>query len=181
MRFLLAAVLTIATVAPAQAADNRGTPQPATTPMPAAASPTPTPSPSQAPSQTPTVSSTPTTATKSVATQLSAIRELVAAQNYSSAKTALEQADQQFPNNADVNNLLGFVNRKLKQYAQSATYYTKALKIDPNHLGALEYQGELFMIQKKTALAKKNLDKLKKLCGVKCEEYLDLKKVIDKK
>ena len=175
MRFLLAAVLTIATVAPAQAADNRGTPQPATTPMPAAASPTPT------PSQTPTVSSTPTTSAKSVATQLSAIRELVAAQNYSSAKTALEQADQQFPNNADVNNLLGFVNRKLKQYAQSATYYTKALKIDPNHLGALEYQGELFMIQKKTALAKKNLDKLKQLCGVKCEEYLDLKKVIDKK
>ena len=175
MRFLLAAVLTIATVAPAQAADNRGTPQPATTPMPAAASPTPT------PSQTPTVSSTPTTATKSVATQLSAIRELVTAQNFASAKTALEQADQQFPNNADVNNLLGFVNRKLKQYAQSATYYTKALKIDPNHLGALEYQGELFMIQKKTALAKKNLDKLKKLCGVKCEEYLDLKKVIDKK
>ena len=181
MRFLLAAVLTIATVAPAQAADNRGTPQPATTPMPAAASPTPTPSPSQAPSQTPTASSTPTTATKSVATQLSAIRELVTAQNFASAKTALEQADQQFPNNADVNNLLGFVNRKLKQYSQSATYYTKALKIDPNHLGALEYQGELFMIQKKTALAKKNLDKLKKLCGVKCEEYLDLKKVIDKK
>ena len=181
MRFLLAAVLTIATVAPAQAADNRGTPQPATTPMPAAASPTPTPSPSQAPSQTPTASSTPTTSAKSVATQLSAIRELVTAQNFASAKTALEQADQQFPNNADVNNLLGFVNRKLKQYAQSATYYTKALKIDPNHLGALEYQGELFMIQKKTALAKKNLDKLKKLCGVKCEEYLDLKKVIDKK
>jgi tetratricopeptide (TPR) repeat protein len=177
MRLLLAAVLTIATVAPAQAADTGGTSQPAATPKPAATAVTPTPSPSQAPS----ASSTPTTATKSVATQLSAIRELVAAQNFASAKTALEQADQQFPNNADVNNLLGFVNRKLKQYSQSATYYTKALKIDPNHLGALEYQGELFMIQKKTALAKKNLDKLKQLCGVKCEEYLDLIKVIDKK
>jgi Tfp pilus assembly protein PilF len=177
MRLLLAAVLTIATVAPAQAADTGGTSQPAATPKPAATAVTPTPS----PSQTPTASSTPTTATKSVVTQLSVIRELVAAQNFASAKTALEQADQQFPNNADVNNLLGFVNRKLKQYSQSATYYTKALKIDPNHLGALEYQGELFMIQKKTALAKKNLDKLKQLCGVKCEEYLDLKKVIDKK
>ena len=177
MRLLLAAVLIIATVSPAQAVDTGGTSQPAATPKPAATAATPTPSPSQAPS----ASSTPTTATKSVATQLSAIRELVAAQNFASAKTALEQADQQFPNNADVNNLLGFVNRKLKQYSQSATYYTKALKIDPNHLGALEYQGELFMIQKKTALAKKNLDKLKKLCGVNCEEYLDLKKVIDKK
>ena len=113
--------------------------------------------------------------------QLSSIREAVAAQNYAAALTALQAADREFANNADINNLLGFVNRKLKQYSQSATYYTKALKIEPNHLGALEYQGELFVIQKKTALAKKNLDKLKKLCGVKCEEYLDLKKVIDKK
>ena len=175
MRLLLAALLSIVLFTPAQAADTGGAPQPATTPKPAATTPTPT------PSQTPTASSTPITTAKSLAAQLGAIRELVAAQNFASAKTALEQADQQFPNNADVNNLLGFVNRKLKMYSQSATYYTKALKIDPNHLGALEYQGELFVIQKKTALAKKNLDKLKKLCGVNCEEYLDLKKVIDKK
>jgi tetratricopeptide (TPR) repeat protein len=170
MRLLVAVLLTITLTSPAQAADTGGGNQPAATPKPAVAStPTPTPTP------------TPVNTTKSLATQLSSIREVIAAQNYSAALTALQAADQEFANNADINNLLGFVNRKLKQYSQSATYYTKALKIDPNHLGALEYQGELFVIQKKTALAKKNLDKLKKLCGASCEQYLDLKKVIDKK
>ncbi len=51
-------------------------------------------------------------------------------------------------------------------------------KINPNHLGALEYQGELFLQTKKVSSAKKNLAKLKKLCGENCEEYLDLKQAI---
>jgi cytochrome c-type biogenesis protein CcmH/NrfG len=172
MKLLVAVFLTITLTSPAQAADTGGSSQPTATPKPVAV-PTPTTS--------PTPSSAPVVTAKSLTAQLSSIREAVAAQNYAAALTALQAADREFANNADINNLLGFVNRKLKQYSQSATYYTKALKIEPNHLGALEYQGELFVIQKKTALAKKNLDKLKKLCGVKCEEYLDLKKVIDKK
>ncbi len=84
-------------------------------------------------------------------------------------------------NNADVNNLLGFASRKLGQYSQAGAYYVKALKIDPKHLGALEYQGELFVIQKKLTLAKQNLAMLKKLCGIDCDEYQDLKKAIGKK
>ena len=77
--------------------------------------------------------------------------------------------------------MLGYSARNLKQYKAAATYYTKALKINPSHLGALEYQGELFMLTKKTNDAKKNLAKLKSLCGVSCEEYLDLKKAIGSK
>jgi hypothetical protein len=34
---------------------------------------------------------------------------------------------------------------------------------------------------RKVSAAKKNLAKLKQLCGVNCEEYLDLKKAIGKK
>jgi hypothetical protein len=45
----------------------------------------------------------------------------------------------------------------------------------------LEYQGELFLLTKKVANAKKNLAKLKSLCGTSCEEYLDLKKAIGTK
>ena len=168
MKSLLLALLTLALLSPAQAADTGGASQPATVPK-------------QAETPTPTPSSSGGVATKSLASQLASIRLVIADQNYSQALTALQSADREYANNADVNNLLGFVSRKLKQYPQSATYYAKALRIDPNHLGALEYQGELFVIQKKNALAKKNLDKLKKLCGAKCEEYLDLKKVIDKK
>ena len=103
---------------------------------------------------------------------------MVYKKDYRNARAQLILVDREFPNNADVNNLLGFTSRKLKQYAASASYYTKALRIEPQHLDALEYQGELFVITKKIAMAKRNLVKLEKLCGVDCSQYKDLKKAI---
>jgi len=149
------------------AADRDSTPAPVVSAAPTPAKATPTPAPS--------------VAAKNVTTELTKIRTLIAAKNFSAALTSLQAADKTFPNNADINNLLGYSARNLKQYKPAATYYVKALKIDPKHLGALEYQGELFMLTKKTSDAKKNLAKLKSLCGVNCEEYLDLKKAIGNK
>jgi tetratricopeptide (TPR) repeat protein len=126
-------------------------------------------------------STTPTPTIKTVTSELSAIRILVDSGKYTTALTSLKSADKSYPNNADVNNLLGYTSRKLKQYTQAGTYYTKALKIDSKHLGALEYQGELFMILKKTSSAKSNLAKIKAICGTSCEEYIDLKKAIGNK
>ena len=149
------------------AADRDSTPAPVVSAAPTPAKATPTPAPS--------------VAAKNVTTELTKIRTLIAVKNFSAALSALKVADKTFPNNADINNLLGYSARNLKQYKPAATYYVKALKIDPKHLGALEYQGELFMLTKKTSDAKKNLAKLKSLCGVSCEEYLDLKKAIGNK
>ena len=149
------------------AADRDSTPAPVVSAAPTPAKATPTPAPS--------------VAAKNVTTELTKIRTLIAAKNFSAALSALKVADKDFPNNADINNLLGYSARNLKQYKPAATYYVKALRIDPNHLGALEYQGELFMLTKKTSDAKKNLAKLKSLCGVNCEEYIDLKKAIGNK
>ena len=152
---------------------DRSTPTTATTTTPApTATKTPTPTP------TPT---TPTAVAKTLSGELATIRAVIAKKDFTAALAALKIADKDFPNNADINNLLGYSARNLKQYKPAATYYTKALKIDPKHLGALEYQGELFMLTKKTADAKKNLAKLKSLCGVNCEEYVDLKKAIGNK
>jgi hypothetical protein len=136
-------------------------------------SPTPTP--------TPTASTTTTPVVDAVETSLKSIQVFIENKDYRAALAALKVADAKFANNADVNNLLGFSSRKLKLYKQAGVYYTKALRIDPKHLGALEYQGELFVETKKIPNAKKNLAKLKSLCGVTCEEYLDLKKAIGKK
>jgi tetratricopeptide (TPR) repeat protein len=125
--------------------------------------------------------STPAPTIKTVTSEITAIRILINSEKYTTALTSLKSADKSYPNNADVNNLLGYTSRKLKQYPQAGTYYTKALKIDPKHLGALEYQGELFMILKKTSSAKSNLAKIKAICGTSCEEYIDLKKAIGNK
>jgi cytochrome b involved in lipid metabolism len=129
-----------------------------------------------------TATPTPTTqATKQLSAFLSEADALIKQKNFTAALNLLKQADSTYANNADVNNLLGFSSRNLKQFSASARYYQKALRINPNHLGALEYQGELLLQTKKVSAAKKNLAKLKQLCGVNCEEYLDLKKAIGKK
>ena len=122
-----------------------------------------------------------TQVTKQLSVFLGEADALIKQKNFTAALNLLKQADSTYANNADVNNLLGFSSRNLKQFSASARYYQKALRINPNHLGALEYQGELFLQTKKVSAAKKNLAKLKQLCGVNCEEYLDLKKAIGKK
>ena len=162
----------------AYAADTGGS---AATPAPVAPSnPTPTPTPKYEVA-TPAATPMPTSPTKNLNTDLSAIRALIASKNFTSALASLMIADRNYPNNADINNLLGYSARNLKQNTAAAAYYTKALRINPNHLGALEYQGELFVTTKKISAAKRNLAKLKQLCGVNCEEYLDLKMAIGNK
>jgi len=164
----LAVTLLFSLITPnAYAADSGGS-APTSTPAPVAAT-TPTPTPKYE-VVTPAATPMPSAPTKNLTTDLTAIRSLIASKNFSSALASLKIADRNYPNNADINNLLGYSARNLK-----------ALRINPNHLGALEYQGELFMVTKKISAAKSNLAKLKLLCGVNCEEYLDLKKAIGNK
>jgi Flp pilus assembly protein TadD len=169
----LVLTLLLALITPsAYAADTGGSaPAPAATPTPTAKYEVS--NPAATPAQSPT--------TRNLSTDLIAIRSLIASKNFSAALTSLKIADRNYPNNADINNLLGYSARNLKQNTAAAAYYTKALRINPNHLGALEYQGELFVTTKKISAAKRNLAKLKQLCGVNCEEYLDLKKAIGNK
>ena len=174
MKKLALTLLLVISMPSSYAADTGGSAPAATT----APAPTATKTPTPTPTPTPT---TPAAATKTVSSELATIRALIAKKDFTAALAALKISDKKFPSNADINNLLGYSARNLEQYKPAATYYTKALKIDPKHLGALEYQGELFMLTKKTADAKKNLAKLKSLCGDKCEEYLDLKKAIGNK
>ena len=172
MRLTLIITLLLAITPSANAANTGGGSAPAPAPV---ATPTPTPTPTQA-APTPTPA-----AAKSVNSELAKVTTLLNANNFKQALADLKIIDSEFKNNADVNNLLGYSSRKLKQYKPAATYYEKALKLNPNHLGALEYQGELFVLTNKVPAAKKNLAKLEKLCGLKCGEYLDLKKAIGKK
>lgn len=94
---------------------------------------------------------------------------------YSSAIRTLQAVVRQDNRNADAYNLLGFASRKLEKTEDAAQYYETALEIKPDHLGALEYQGELFLMIDEPEKANANLEKLLELCGMDCHEYLDLK------
>ncbi len=99
--------------------------------------------------------------------------------NYAAAITAFKTVTASDPRNADALNMLGYSHRKIGQFDQSMAYYRQALTVDPNHRGALEYQGELFLQLGDPAMAKRNLTRLDRLCPRGCPEQADLKAAID--
>jgi tetratricopeptide (TPR) repeat protein len=79
---------------------------------------------------------------------------------------------------ADVYNLMGFSLRKTGDAKQAYTFYRKALEFDPEHKGALEYLGELYVETGQVDKARENVALLKKLCPTGCEELADLEQAI---
>ena len=97
--------------------------------------------------------------------------------NYTAALPMLAALTQSDPQNANAWNLLGFSHRKLGHLDDAAEAYAVALKINPEHRGALEYQGEMYVETGNLEAARANLAKLKRLCG-DCEEHEDLAKAL---
>ena len=81
---------------------------------------------------------------------------------------------------ADWNNLMGYSLRKGKtpDLAGAGQFYDAALRIDPQHRGALEYSGELYLMTGELPKAEQRLAALEKVCAMKCEEYADLKQAV---
>ena len=82
------------------------------------------------------------------------------------------------PNVADTLNYLGFTTRKLGDYDAGEKYYLQGLEIEPNHVGINEYLGELYVVTNRMDLAKERLNILK---ACNCEEYDELKEIIEGK
>ena len=82
---------------------------------------------------------------------------------------------------ADIYNLLGFSYRKLENpdLDKSFSAYMMAIEIDPSHLGAHEYLGELYLMRDQKDKAVIILKKLDQLAGSNTEEYRELKIAID--
>ncbi|WP_068311166.1 tetratricopeptide repeat protein [Polycladidibacter hongkongensis] len=104
--------------------------------------------------------------------------ELIKAERYDDALKVLETAGALEPPDADTLNLLGFTYRKLGEYGKAGELYNKALQLQPTHMGALEYQGELFLLLGDLSAAEENLKKLKKLCPAGCKERSKLEQTI---
>ena len=107
---------------------------------------------------------------------LESAKALIAKKEWSAAVSSLEKFVKANPNNADGFNLLGYSLRNSKRYPEAIFNYKEALRIDPNHRGAHEYLGQSYVQTKQIDKAKELLASLEKIC----EEYIDLKKSIDK-
>ncbi|MGH6890767.1 MAG: tetratricopeptide repeat protein [Dongiaceae bacterium] len=100
-------------------------------------------------------------------------KDYVDDEEYAKAIPLLQKSIQEKGEYADALNLLGYSNRKLGDQAKAMTYYTKALNMEPNHLGANEYLGELYLEMNDLPKAEERLAVLKSACG-DCDEYEDL-------
>lgn len=118
------------------------------------------------------------TPTSTDAPDLTGIRAKIKAKDFKTAAADLYAIVDSGVQHADVYNLLGFSLRKSGDRKTGASFYAKALDFDPNHKGALEYQGELFVELGQVDKAKANLAKLVSLCPNGCEEREDLEKAI---
>ena len=96
---------------------------------------------------------------------------------YLKALDKLEKAYAKDKKNADILNYLGYSLRKTGNLEKAEIFYLKGLELDAGHLGINEYLGELYVETGRIELAKERLEVLN---GCKCEEYDELKELIEK-
>ena len=96
---------------------------------------------------------------------------------YAKAFKKLEKAHAKNKKNPDILNYIGYTLRKAGYFEKAETYYLIGLELDTEHLGINEYLGELYIQTNRIDLAKERLEVLK---GCKCEEYEELKELIEK-
>jgi tetratricopeptide (TPR) repeat protein len=111
------------------------------------------------------------------APDLTSVRAKIKAKDFKAAIAELTPMLETYQH-ADVYNLMGFSLRKTGDPKQAYTFYRKALEFDPEHKGALEYLGELYVETGQIDKAREHVVLLKKLCPSGCEELADLEQAI---
>ena len=108
-----------------------------------------------------------------------AVKKAVKTQDYQQAVALLKKANEAFLEHANVFNLLGYSYRKMGNFQLGLQYYQRALKIEPEHRGANEYLGELYLQTGELVKAEERLKVLDRACFFGCEEYDELKEAIE--
>ena len=99
-----------------------------------------------------------------------------AKKKYLRAIKYLKQSNQIEPGKPNTLNYLGFALRKTGNFEDAEKFYLEGLKIDPKHVGINEYLGELYIATNRLDKAK---ERLKVLETCNCEEYSELKNLIN--
>ncbi len=99
---------------------------------------------------------------------------LINQNRFPEALAALERAQDAVGPHADILNYMGFVSRKMGRLDAALAYYDDALRLDPNHLGATEYLGELYIQMGDMNRARSQLARLDNLCAYGCAQREEL-------
>jgi tetratricopeptide (TPR) repeat protein len=111
--------------------------------------------------------------------KLTPFLDLIEEQKYQQAIDKLDKALADEPEDADLLNLVAFSHRKLDRFEMALDYYLKALAIEPEHRGANEYLGELYLQLGDLEKAEERLAVLDDACFFGCDEYDELEEAIE--
>jgi tetratricopeptide (TPR) repeat protein len=114
-------------------------------------------------------------------TQYMAAVRLINEGRYEAAISDLDKAAAIVGPHPDILNYLGYSNRKLGRMDMARDYYAQALALDPDHRGANEYLGELYLEIGDIDRAKRQLARLDSICDYGCAEREDLARLIDRR
>lgn len=95
-------------------------------------------------------------------------------ERYVEGLAALERAQAAVGPHADILNYMGFASRHLGRLDSALAYYREALRLDPDHLGANEYLGELYLQMGDIPAARRQLARLDRLCAYGCAQREEL-------
>jgi Flp pilus assembly protein TadD len=102
-------------------------------------------------------------------------KRAIEARDWNAAIKSFTAAALRAPDNADIQNYLGYANRNAGKLDAAFKHYQRALELNPKHRGAHEYIGEAYLMKQDLANAEKHLAALGRLCLLPCEEYADLR------
>jgi tetratricopeptide (TPR) repeat protein len=103
---------------------------------------------------------------------------LINLHRYVDALAELQRARAAFGPHPDILTYIGYVNRKLGRLDVAESYYKQVFALDPDHVGATEYYGELKVERGDMPGARQMLARLDTLCTWGCVEQDDLRRWI---
>jgi len=105
-------------------------------------------------------------------------KRALVAQDWNAAIAALKLASLREPDNADIENYIGYAYRRLRQFGPAMHHYQRALALNRRHRSAHEHLGELYLVLGEPAKAEHELVTLEDICLIPCVETDGLKRAI---
>jgi tetratricopeptide (TPR) repeat protein len=105
-------------------------------------------------------------------------KKALGAGDWNEAIAALKLAALRDPQNADIQNYIGYAHRRLRQLELAFAHYQQALALNPRHRSAHEHLGEVYLVKGNLMKAQEHLVALQDICLIPCIEYDDLQTAI---
>ena len=105
-------------------------------------------------------------------------KKALVAEDWNAAIASLKLAALRDPQNADIQNYIGYGYRRLRQMGPAMQHYQQALMLNRRHRSAHEHLGEAYLALGEPARAEQQLAVLEEICLIPCTETDDLKRAI---